>query len=264
MTAPSQDFTIMAGDDDAPIFQVVDGNGAPLNISAVSDILWIAQRDLGSPAILSKAMTAGQITLLDSGNEGRFAVTINRTDTLTLSGFYMHEAVLIDDVGLRSTVSTGRMNIGRAPAWTYSGDPTLSKRDAVRTYIGDVDSAFPLLYDAQIDLMLATFGAPLFAAAAAARAIAAKFSRKVTKRVGDTTLTYSDLAKQFLALADELQAQGDQHSGVTVYAGGTSLSDMNANLLNPDRPRSPFWLWQFTNRGASGGTMPSNTGNSGC
>lgn len=262
MAKANQNFTIYAGDAAQPIFSVVDSDCDPLDISGVANIIWNTQRSLTDPVLLTKQLNPdGTIEMIGDGSGGQFTVTLTDADTAPLTGSYLHQAIIVDDQGNRTTVSVGRMSVGRAPAWSYSDDPANSPRDAVRAFVGDIDAAYPLLYDSQIDLCLSTYGGPLYAAAGAARMIGAQFSGRVTKRVGDMTINYSDLAKQFFALADELQGQAQVHSGATVFAGGTSRSQMKANLLNPDRPKSPFWLWQFTNKGGYyGGLVPDNLG----
>jgi len=89
-------------------------------------------------------------------------------------------------------------------AWSYSGDPTSSQRDEVRFLIGDVDEGEPLLSDEEIGYLLSKTGDVRRAAAQAARAIAARFSRQVDEAVGDIRLSLSKRAEQYWRLAAEL------------------------------------------------------------
>lgn len=253
MTATAQDFTTYAGDAALPVFTVRDGDGAVIDISTVSEIAWSAQRDLSSAPVLSKTKTGGGITFVTDGTDGKFQVSLTAANTSSLTGFYIHQASITDDTGSVSTVTTGRMQVGRLPVSTYSGDPQLSDRDAVRMYIGDTDSSSWQLTDPEIDYLLTKFGTPLFAAAQAARNIAAKYGRKITKRVGDLSISYAELQKNYLDLAAELDAQAAT-MGAVPYAGGTSIADIVAVNENTDRPKPSFRRGMFDDRGG-----PNNT-----
>lgn len=92
--------------------------------------------------------------------------------------------------------------------WTYSGDPSTSDRDAVRFLVADTDSTDPLINDEEIAYLLAVYTEPPHAATAAARAIAAKFSRQSdqARTVGDLTLSesLSQKSQQYHHLGDHL------------------------------------------------------------
>lgn len=95
--------------------------------------------------------------------------------------------------------------------WTYSGDPSDSDVDAVRFLVGDTDTTDQLLTNEEIQYLVDEQGSAHTAAAAAANAIAAKFSRKAdeSKSVGDLSLSnsYSQRAKSYLDLSTSLQAR---------------------------------------------------------
>jgi hypothetical protein len=225
---------------------VLDGSGVPIDISAFTEIVWQAGRDYKASPVIVKKKSLGQVTI--GGGTGVFTVAILNGDTNGFTGFYAHSAVCTDALGSITTVELGRWQVGpQVPAWTYSGDPQISTRDAVRFYLGDTDSTAPIIYDAEIDALLVTYPNPFFAAAQAARGIAAKYSRKVSKRVGDLSINYSDLSKQFYSLANELQAQGET-MGMTPYSGGISRTDKQTVNANTDREKPPFRQKQFDNR----------------
>jgi len=254
MTANSQDFTTYAGDAALPIFTVKDGNGAVINISTVTQISWSAQRDLPSAPVLSKTKTGGGITFVTDGTDGKFQVSLTAAETAALTGFYLHEATITDIAGNLSTVATGRMQVGRMPVSTYSGDPQLSDRDAVRMYIGDTDSSNWQLTDPEIDYLLSKFPNAAYAAAQAARNIGARYARQGgSKRVGDLAITYSSFQKQYLDLAAELDALAATQGSIP-YSGGTSIADIRAVNSNTDRPRPPFHRDKFDNRSGSYGS----------
>lgn len=135
---------------------------------------------------------------------------------------------------------------------TYSGDPASSPKDAVRFYVQDTDVANAMLQDAEINFVLLTYTNVILAAAQCCRVLAAKFAQKVTKRVLDLSINFSDKAKQYLALAEELEIQGSL-GGLVPYSGGTSYADKEAVCGNTDRPKPPFREKQFDERGGLGG-----------
>ena len=256
MTSTDQDFTTYAGDDALPVFTIYDGDGATIDISTVTQIEWLASRDADTAAVIDKLKSTGGIVLVDGGTDGQFTPIILKTDTAALTGFYFHRAIITDESGDVSTVTLGRWKVGPKPMSTYSGDPQLSDRDAVRMYIGDTDSDSWQLTDPEIDYLLTTFGSPLFAAAQAARNIASKYARKVTKRVGDLSISYGDLQKNYLDLAAELEARAST-MGIAPYSGGTSIADIIAVNQNTDRPKPSFRRDMFDNRSGIAGTSES-------
>ena len=92
--------------------------------------------------------------------------------------------------------------------WTYSGDPSSNDRDAVRFLVADTDVTDPLIEDEEITYLLTLYLVPPFAAVAAARAIAAKFSREAdqARKIGDLSLheTLSQKSFQYHHLGDHL------------------------------------------------------------
>jgi hypothetical protein len=126
-------------------------------------------------------------------------------------------------------------------SWTYTGKPADVPRDAVRFLIGDTDHADQLLYDAEISYLLTEEGGNVKAAAAkACYAIAGKFARKATqKSVGDLSISYAQRQQQYIELAEKLEASVAS-SAVSPYAGGISVSDIDSNKADDDRPASDF------------------------
>lgn len=128
---------------------------------------------------------------------------------------------------------------------TYGGDPSASSKDAVRFWIQDTASPFDIT-DEEIAFVLTLEANPQSAAAQVCRALAAKFAKAVDKKVGDLSISYSDRQAHYLALADQLDAQGGL-TGLMPYAGGISLSDVAAVEANTDRPTPAFRQGQFDN-----------------
>lgn len=243
MAKTGQDFTIYAGDAALPVFTVVDSAGTAINLSTVQNILWNASRDVDSAPVLSKDKIGGGIEFVTDGSNGKFRVILTNADTTPLSAYYMHEAKVVDADGNVTTVTIGRMQVGRKPAWSYSGDPTLSLRDAVRFYISDTDASNPLLTDGEIDFVLVAYPSALFAAAQCARTIVGKFTKQITeKKVGDFSLRWTNQAETYRALAASLQLQAEQ-DGAQLFAGGACANQ-------------PFTMYQFDIAGACGPALP--------
>lgn len=115
-------------------------------------------------------------------------------------------------------------------AGSYSGDPTASELDAVRDKIGDTDDSAWQLSDEEIQSEIdGSGGSVLMAASRCARKIAARYSRKVTKSIGRTSINYSDLAKQYFALATELEDEAK--SGGSYVAAPSSGTDNVENTF---------------------------------
>ena len=121
-------------------------------------------------------------------------------------------------------------------AWSY--DPTdldtttaSGRLNTVRLLIGDTDTV-----DQQV-----------------ARAIASKCSRKVnTSLDGALKADYSDLAKQYRTLADDLEYQGKTNGsgssvGIGVLAGGITKTGIETVRENTDRIEGSFRRDRFKN-----------------
>lgn len=244
MTAVSQNFTVYQGTNAAPIFTVRDKNGALIDLSSVQEIAWTVQRDLSSGVVLTKLKSTGGITFPGGGTDGQFKVNISPADLVGLSLYYIHQAIITDVTGGLTPVALGRVQVGRGPLATYSGDPSSSTRDAVRLWLSDTDMSSPKLLDGEIDYLLGIYPNPMLAAAQGARSLAAKWSGKASKRVEGLSISYGELAGNYLTLAADLEARASTMD-VIPYAGGTSVSDMQNVNANTDRPRPAFSRDQF-------------------
>lgn len=133
-------------------------------------------------------------------------------------------------------------------SWSYlSSAPGSSDRSWIRFRIQDNSSDDQLLSDEGLDLLLADAGREK-SAVQAARTIAAQFTRRANKEVGKLKIRMGDLAKQYFDLADSLEFEFSASltgGGTGMYAGGTSLDDINTEREDPDRPPPSFETGQF-------------------
>lgn len=123
--------------------------------------------------------------------------------------------------------------------WTYGGDPSANDRDEVRFLVGDTDTTDQLVTDEEIAYSVSDEATNYNAAAKIARAIAAKFSRKVDKSVGDLKQAYSQRVKQYLELAERLEGEAVGRTA-KAYAGGISKSDKETVEEDSDRVEPAF------------------------
>lgn len=240
MTRANQDFTLYIGDDSLPIFTVYDSLDDVLDISSVTQITWAIQRTPSSTAVLSKSKTGGKIAFTTDGTDGQFQVDIDETDLDDLSGYYVHVAKITDAYGNISTVTLGRVQIGRAPVWTYSGDPTTSDKDAVRFLIGDVLNKDPLVQDGEIAYALTLRGTVYGAAATCCRSLAAQYSRLADSVQADLRTTYSQKATAFARRARDFDSQDTMLGGALSWAGGISIADKQSREEDTDRVQPAF------------------------
>lgn len=130
--------------------------------------------------------------------------------------------------------------------WTYSGDPHSSDLDKVRFLIGDTDPEDRMLGDEEILYVLHDRGNVYSAASIACLSLAARFSREVTKQVGDLRISAEQRAKHYQALHEHYASQAGESGGMSPYvaaapyAGGTSKSDRQAEINDPDRVPPAF------------------------
>ena len=128
-----------------------------------------------------------------------------------------------DETNLDSTTAAGRLNV-------------------VRLLIGDTDTNDQLIKNEEITFALAQANDNVyFAASWSARTISAQFARRVTTKLdGALSANYSDLAKQYKALSDDLREQGQKYSmtSASLKAGGISNTAIDAAQALTDRIRA--------------------------
>jgi hypothetical protein len=131
-------------------------------------------------------------------------------------------------------------------AWTYSGDPADSTRDAVRFLVGDTDTTDQLLNDAEVAFCIAESGGSIYQSAHdCCYSIASKFSRLATsKTVGDLSLSYADRAQAFFALANELLELGARREPPIPWASAANMQ-RTSDKTTPPTNGTDFWTGQM-------------------
>ena len=140
-------------------------------------------------------------------------------------------------------------------SWSY--DPTdldtttsSGRLNTVRLLVGDTETIDQQVQNEEITFGLSENGDNIYYAGAwIARAIASKYSRKVnTSLDGALKADYSDLAKQYKVLADDLEYQGKTSGAVIgVLAGGITKSGVEAVRANTNRIEGSFRRDRFKN-----------------
>lgn len=135
-------------------------------------------------------------------------------------------------------------------SWSYSGDPSSSETDAVRFLVQDTDKSEELLQNEEISYLLIETGSVKGAAVKAARAIAAKFSRLADFSLGDYSVSYSQRAAQYTALAKELDK--DNVTLAIPFAGGITRADKAETKQDESLVRPAFRRNLMSSRGRGG------------
>lgn len=140
-------------------------------------------------------------------------------------------------------------------AWSY--DPTdldtttaSGRLNTVRLLVGDTDTVDQQSQNEEIMFSLGQNGNNVYYAAAwVARAISSKYSRQVTTKLdGALSANYSDLAKQYKTLAEDLEYQGKTSGAVIgILAGGITKSGVEAVRADTNRIEGSFRRDRFKN-----------------
>ena len=198
-------------------------------------------------------------SIVGSGSTGQMQCTFVAADTASMSEGYYYTLSITDMTGAVSTVATGQMTVSPKPLATSTGDPATTARDFARALVGDTDTDSPYFSDQVYNGLATTFGGPLYVAAQVCRMLGQKYAGKATKRLGDLSINYGEISKNFFNAADDYQAQADMHGG-GMYTAGISKSDRNAYSprFNSDAIGAFTTLKKFDNRGGSYGGFQNN------
>jgi len=144
-------------------------------------------------------------------------------------------------------------------SWSY--DPTdldtttaSGRLNTVRLLVGDTDTVDQQVQNEEITFSLSQNNDNIYYSGAwVARAIASKYSRLVsTKLDGALEAEYSDLAKQYKTLADDLEYKGKTNGsgsfvGIGVLAGGITKSGIENVRSDTNRIEGSFRRDRFKN-----------------
>jgi hypothetical protein len=125
-------------------------------------------------------------------------------------------------------------------SWTYSGDPSTSTRDEARFHAQDTNRDDQQLSDEEWNYLLTEHSDNAVQAAVHATDIlAAQYSRRADKSVGDLSISYNQIAENYRKLQRTLSRRlGLVTAGV--FAGGISISDKLSNEQDSDLVKPSF------------------------
>lgn len=125
-------------------------------------------------------------------------------------------------------------------SWNYSGDPSKSPLDELRFTIGDTDKSEQLLLDGELNFLISkSNGSIPGAAIRACEMVMAKYARLADESVGQVKISYSQKAKAYREMRDDLR-QRQAIDDCVPYAGGISNADKQGNQGNSDRVAPAF------------------------
>ena len=140
-------------------------------------------------------------------------------------------------------------------SWSY--DPTnldntttSGRLNTIRLLVGDTDTVDQQVQNEEIIFSLSENGNNIYLSASwIARAISSKYSRLVTTSLsGALSSDYSDLAKQYQTLADQLEYQGKTNgASVGILAGGITKTQVEGVRANTNRIEGSFRRDRFKN-----------------
>jgi hypothetical protein len=140
---------------------------------------------------------------------------------------------------------------------SFSYDPTdldtstaSGRLNTSRLLVGDTDTLDQQVQNEEVTFALSQSGDNVYYAASwLARVIASKYSRQVTTQLdGALSANYSDLAKQYMMLSDNLEYQGKTSgASIGVVAGGITKSSIEAARANTNRIEGSFRRDRFKN-----------------
>jgi glycerate-2-kinase len=127
---------------------------------------------------------------------------------------------------------------------------TSGRLNTIRLLVGDTDTVDQQVQNEEIIFSLSENGNNIYLSASwIARAISSKYSRLVTTSLsGALSSDYSDLAKQYQTLADQLEYQGKTNgASVGILAGGITKTQVEGVRANTNRIEGSFRRDRFKN-----------------
>ena len=140
-------------------------------------------------------------------------------------------------------------------AWSYdptnlTTDTASGRLNTVRLLLGDTDSLDQQAQDEEVLFALSQSGNNVYSAASwLARTISSQYAREVDVQLdGSLSANYSDLSKQYKALAESLEYQAKKAGvAIGVVAGGLTKSSIEAVRADTNRIEGSFRRDRFHN-----------------
>lgn len=111
----------------------------------------------------------------------------------------------------------------------------------VRFLLQDTDESTRELEDEEIQYLLGSYGSVGSAALAAARSLYGKYSRQVSRAVGDLRISLSDKANNWKIFMEQLEESSFVLGGSKPYVGGLSEAEEREDAIDRDLVQPGFW-----------------------
>lgn len=119
--------------------------------------------------------------------------------------------------------------------WNYSGRPEENEKDKVRFLVGDTCPEDPLVQDEEIEYALSEFPRVTLAAALVCRSLASRYSRMVSSKVGDISVSGGDkIAEAYKKRAEEFDPDDLTAGRELVLPSFGGLTHSGKETLNED------------------------------
>jgi hypothetical protein len=105
-------------------------------------------------------------------------------------------------------------------AWSYSGDPSTSPKDAVRFYMQDIDAEDPNMTDEDILFLLISNPDPQLAAIHGLEILITKFAQLADRTIGELKISYTQKLSQLTELVSMLRES--TNVAVDISSGGSA------------------------------------------
>lgn len=192
--------------------------------------------DMWASSTGTQAITDGSVTVTDAVN-GRVRYDWTASDATLDAGVYVASFAATLTGKVLTAPNNGMLVIEifaeTGANWDYRQDFTRNI-DIIRLLIGDTDSNDQLLSDSEITYFIDLHGTPNRSASEAARAVAAKFARNMSRSIGGLQADFAAKHRQYLALADSLMAK-EETFPVSPFVSGYIKSEKQLRDDDTDR-----------------------------
>ena len=111
-------------------------------------------------------------------------------------------------------------------AWSYSGNPSDSEKDAIRYIVGDTSEDDGFVQDEEIEYALNLHSNIYAAAAMVASNLSNHFAMQAEQtKVGPITEVYTKRSERYATIASKLEIKATKSETLNIVCGGVTTSD---------------------------------------
>lgn len=128
-------------------------------------------------------------------------------------------------------------------AWTYSGDPASTSKDAVRFLTGDVNIDEPLKSDEEINWALSQNSNIYAASLTIAESILSYLSLQAdVEEIGPIKSVYSKRVENYSNRVKDLRVKVSSNASMIPYGGGIDATDKVTQAEDTSIVKPNFWI----------------------